>query len=137
MSLQPVVKHCCYALTLLFFVLNNSCPCFILQSLPPPSTRPSQSFSSCAKCWTSTTLTSSLALSRTRTGSNSPKKSKVKMGVCLHVRKRELQRNKKCITCVGVRERDFKQEQGEHMSQPFKRRHILNATPTLYIIHQV
>lgn len=52
--------------------------CFVFQCQPPPSTKPSQWSSSCAKCWIYTTLTSSLALSQTRTGSNSPKKSKVK-----------------------------------------------------------
>lgn len=43
----------------------------------------------------------------------------------------------KCITCVGSRERESEQEQTALMSQPFTHRHMLSATPTLYVIHQV
>lgn len=78
---------------------TDSCPCFILQCLPQPFIRPSQSFSSCVKCWTSTTLTSSLARSRTRTGSNSPKKSKVRTGGVPAWKKRELNQINESIAC--------------------------------------
>lgn len=63
---------CCSQMTLVVFLFFLP-----LQCLPQPSTKPSQWSSSCVKCWIFTTSTSSLGLSQTRTGSNSPKKSKV------------------------------------------------------------
>lgn len=57
--------------------LSVCSPPVSFQCQPQLSTKPSPSSSSCARSWTSTTLTSSPGLSPTLTGSSSPKRSKV------------------------------------------------------------
>lgn len=55
----------------------------------------------------------------------------------LHVRKELNQINKSALRVCGEIEREFEQKHGVHMPQPFTHRHILNASPTLSVIHQV